>query len=31
MTYTKKLTFADYLALADPGLEGRAELIDRKL
>lgn len=28
MTSTRKLTFADYLALDDSGLEGQAELID---
>lgn len=28
MTTTGKLTFADYLALPETGLEGRAELID---
>jgi hypothetical protein len=28
MTSTRKLTFADYLALDDSGLERRAELID---
>jgi Uma2 family endonuclease len=31
MTFTKKLTFADYLALETTGLEGRAELIDGEL
>ncbi|MFM7450674.1 MAG: Uma2 family endonuclease [Leptolyngbyaceae cyanobacterium] len=31
MTYTKKLTFEDYLALPDTGLEERAELIDGEL
>lgn len=31
MTYTKKLTFKDYLALPDTGLEERAELIDGEL
>jgi Uma2 family endonuclease len=31
MTYTPKLTFADYLALADTGLARRAELIDGEL
>ncbi|MGQ9873489.1 hypothetical protein [Leptodesmis sp.] len=28
MTSTRKLTFADYLALDNSGLERRAELID---
>jgi Uma2 family endonuclease len=31
MTYTKNLTFADYFALEDTGIEGRAELIDGEL
>lgn len=31
MTYTKKLTFEDYLALPDTGLENHAELIDGEL
>jgi Uma2 family endonuclease len=31
MTFTQKLTFADYLALEDTGIEGRAELIDGDL
>jgi Uma2 family endonuclease len=31
MTYTKKLTFEDYLILEDTGFEGRAELIDGEL
>lgn len=28
MTYTKKLSFEDYLALADTGYEGCVELVD---
>lgn len=31
MTYTKKLSFEDYLALRDTGFEGLAELIDGEL
>jgi Uma2 family endonuclease len=31
MTFTQKLTFADYLALEDTGMEGRAELIEGEL
>lgn len=31
MTYTKKLSFEDYLALADTGHEGPVELIDGEL
>ncbi len=31
MTYTQKLSFEDYLALEDTGLEYRAELIDGEL
>jgi Uma2 family endonuclease len=31
MTFTQKLTFADYLALEDTGIEGRAELIEGEL
>jgi Uma2 family endonuclease len=31
MTYTKKMTFEEYLTLEDDGIEGRAELIDGEL
>jgi Uma2 family endonuclease len=31
MTYTKRLTFEDYLTLEDTGLDGRAELIEGEL
>ncbi len=31
MTYTKKLTFEDYLALENSGYEGCVELIDGEL